>query len=220
MDVKVSTKRWRDRSQTQRYGGSGTGYRERSPCPDPPYRWVCDPSRHRFVETFTSLAFASLSNDLPIMMPPTAIKLVLSCLWYRNAFVSTNMFSDCRNLIALKPINLRWIVATKCASSETVQSCHDGSRATVPLLRYAPLTWQRYGGSGTGYHDGHPLPRVCLREPGSRDDINQWRYVIRAQMICHRNNSYLHDVPECLLVKNCPTPPGLPIPVANKIQKQ
>ena len=27
------------------------------------------------------------------------------------------------------------------------------SRATVPLLRYAPLTWQsqRYGGSGTGY---------------------------------------------------------------------
>ena len=26
MDVKVSTKRWRDRSQTQRYGGSGTGY--------------------------------------------------------------------------------------------------------------------------------------------------------------------------------------------------
>ena len=25
-DIKVSTKRWRDRSQTQRYGGSGTGY--------------------------------------------------------------------------------------------------------------------------------------------------------------------------------------------------
>ena len=25
-DVKVSTKGWRDRSQTQRYGGSGTGY--------------------------------------------------------------------------------------------------------------------------------------------------------------------------------------------------
>ena len=24
-DVKVSTKRWRDGSQTQRYGGSGTG---------------------------------------------------------------------------------------------------------------------------------------------------------------------------------------------------
>ena len=32
------------------------------------------------------------------------------------------------------------------------------------------------------------------------------------------NNRYLHDVPECLLVKNCPTPSGLPIPVANKIQ--
>ena len=27
-DVKVSTKRWRDRSQTQRYGGSGTGYHD------------------------------------------------------------------------------------------------------------------------------------------------------------------------------------------------
>ena len=37
-------------------------------------------------------------------------------------------------------------------------------------------------------------------------------------MICYRNNSYLHDVPECLLVKNCPTPSGLPIPVANEIQ--
>ena len=53
---------------------------------------------------------------------PTTIKLVLSCLWYRYASVSTNMFSDCRNLIALKSINLRWFVATKCASSETVQS--------------------------------------------------------------------------------------------------
>ena len=56
---------------------------------------------------------------------------------------------------------------------------------------------------------------------GSREDINwQWRYVIRAQMICHCNNRYSHDVPKCLLAKNCPTPPGLPIPVANKIQKQ
>ena len=70
-----------------------------------------------------------------------------------------------------------------------------------------------------GCHDRHPLPRVCLREPGSRDVINwQWRYVIRAHMICYRNNRYLHDVPECLLVKNCPTPSGLPIPVTNKIQ--
>ena len=70
-----------------------------------------------------------------------------------------------------------------------------------------------------GCHDRHPLPRVCLREPGSRDVINwQWRYVIRAQMICYRNNRHLHGIPECLLVKNCPTPWGLPIPVANKIQ--
>ena len=92
------------------------------PVPDPPHRWVCDPSRHRFVETFTSVAFTSLSNYLPIMMSPTTIKLVLSCLWYRNASVSANMFSDCRNLIALKPINSRWIVATKCASNETVLS--------------------------------------------------------------------------------------------------
>ena len=37
-------------------------------------------------------------------------------------------------------------------------------------------------------------------------------------MICYRNNRYLHDVPECLLKKNCPTSSGLPIPVANKIQ--
>ena len=37
--------------------------------------------------------------------------------------------------------------------------------------------------------------------------------VIRAQMICYRNNRYLHGVPECLLVKSCPTPSGLPIPV-------
>ena len=35
--------------------------------PDPPYRWVCDPSRHRFVETFTAPTFTSLSNDLPII---------------------------------------------------------------------------------------------------------------------------------------------------------
>ena len=37
-------------------------------------------------------------------------------------------------------------------------------------------------------------------------------------MIFYRNNKYLHDVPECLLVKSCPTPSGLPIPVTNKIQ--
>ena len=46
----------------------------------------------------------------------------------------------------------------------------------------------------------------------------EWVFVIRAQMICYRNDKYLHDVPECLLVKNCPTPSGLPIPVVNKIQ--
>ena len=86
------------------------------------------------------------------------------------------MFSDSRKLTALKPINLRWIVATKCASSETLQSL--------------------------GCHDRHPLPRVCLREPGSRDVKNwQWRYVICAQMICYRNNRYLHDVLDCHLLK-------------------
>ena len=37
------------------------------------------------------------------------------------------------------------------------------SRATVPLLRYAPLTWQRYGGSGTGYS---PLCRICVAQLG------------------------------------------------------
>ena len=47
-----------------------------------------------------------------------------------------------------------------------------------------------------GCNDRHSLPRVCLRGPGSRNVINwQWRYVIRAQMICNCNNKYLHDVP-------------------------
>ena len=32
------------------------------------------------------------------------------------------------------------------------------------------------------------------------------RDVIRSEMICYRHSRYLHDVPECLLVKNCPTP--------------
>ena len=59
------------------------------------------------METFMSLVFTSLSNDLPIMMSPTTIKLVLRCLWYRKTSVNTNVFSDCRNSIALKPINLR-----------------------------------------------------------------------------------------------------------------
>ena len=53
-----------------------------------------------------------------------------------------------------------------------------------------------------GCHDRHPLPRVCLREPRSRDVINwQWPYVIRAQIICSRNNRYLHDVPSISLWK-------------------
>ena len=61
---------------------------------------------------------------------------------------------------------------------------------------------ERYRAESLGCHDRHPLPRVCLREPGSRDIINwQWQYVIRAQMICYLNNRYRHDVSECLLVK-------------------
>ena len=84
--------------------------------------WVCDPSRHPFMETFTSLVFTSLSSDLSIMIVPTAIKLVLRCLWCRNASVNANVFLDCRNSIALKPINSRWIVATKCAPNETMHS--------------------------------------------------------------------------------------------------
>ena len=53
-----------------------------------------------------------------------------------------------------------------------------------------------------GCHDSHPLPGVCLREPGSRDIINWQRlYVIRTQMICYRNDKYLQDVPECLMKK-------------------
>ena len=96
---------------------------------------------------FTSFAFTSLSNELPIMMSPTAIKLVLSCLWYCNASVSTNMFSVCRNLMALKPINLRWIVATKCASTKP--------------LRVVRLPWQTPAASrlfeGAGQPGRHKL---------------------------------------------------------------
>ena len=47
-----------------------------SPC-QTPYRWVRDPSRHRYRETLTSPIFTSLSRDLPIKMSLTAIKLVL-----------------------------------------------------------------------------------------------------------------------------------------------
>ena len=127
-------------------------------------------------------------------MFPTAIKLVLSCLWYLNASVSTCMFPDCRNLVAIKLINFK-------------------------MNRGHTMRLERNREESLGCHDRHPLPRVCLREPGSRDVINwQWRYVIRAQMICYRNNWYLHDVPECLLVKNCPTPSRLPTQVADNIQ--
>ena len=48
-------------------------------------------------------------------MSPTAIKLVLRCVWYRNASADTNVFSDIRSSIASKPITLRLIVITKCA---------------------------------------------------------------------------------------------------------
>ena len=89
----------------------------------------------------------------------------------------------------------------------------------LKMNRGHKMRLKRNRAESLGCHDRHPLPRVCFREPGSWDVINwQWRYVIRDQMICYRNNRYLHDVPECLLVKNCPTPSGLPIPVAKKIQ--
>ena len=116
------------------------------------------PRLHKFMKWFA------------IMMSPTAIKLVLSCLWYRHASVSTNMFSDCINLIALKAINLRL------------------------------MHLKRNRAESLGCHDRHPLPRICLREPGSRDVINcQWRDVIHAQSICYRSNRYLHDVPSVCL---------------------
>ena len=133
-----------------------------------------------------------------MMMSPTTIKLVLSCLWYRNASVSTNMFSGCRNV----GCNVDCIKTNKL-------NMNRGHKMRLKQNRAESL----------GYHDRHPLSRVFLREPGSRDVKNwQWRYVIHAQMICNRNNRYLHDVPECRFVKNCPTPPRIPIPVATKIQ--
>ena len=53
-----------------------------------------------------------------------------------------------------------------------------------------------------GCHDRHSLLRICLREPGSPDVINwQWRYVIRAQMICYRNNSFYMTSPSVSLWK-------------------
>ena len=122
---------------------------------------VRDPSRHRFVEIFTPVAFTSLSNDLPIMMSPITIKLVLNCLWYRNASVSTNMFSDCRNLIALKPINLRWIMATKCASSETVQIWVVRLPWQAPAGRCLTFVWgsRAAGTSKTDNGDTSPVPK-------------------------------------------------------------
>ena len=69
------------------------------------------------------------------------------------------------------------------------------------MTRGHKMRLRRNRAQSLGCHDRHPLPRVCLREPGSWDVINwQWRYVIRAQMICYRNNRYLHDVLKCLLV--------------------
>ena len=58
---------------------------------------------------------------------------------------------------------------------------------------------------------GHFLSRFCPRHISSA----KIRYhTLKATL----PSQYLHDVPKCLLVKNCPTPPGLPIPVANEIQ--
>ena len=127
-------------------------------------------------------------------MSPTAIKLVLSCLWYRNASVGTNMFSDCRNLIALKPINLRWIVATKCASSETVLSRYVAMTDT----RCLAFVWgsRTAGTSKTDNDDTSFMPK--------------W-YVTAVIDI------YMTS-PSVSLWKTAQTPPGLPIPVANKIQ--
>ena len=55
-----------------------------------------------------------------------------------------------------------------------------------------------------------------LREPGSRGIITDNGATSNDML---PNNIYLHDFPERLLVKNCPIPSGIPIPVANKIQE-
>ena len=47
-------------------------------------------------------------------------------------------------------------------------------------------------------HDRHPLPCVCLREPGRRDVITDNGATSNDML---PKNIYLHDVPECLLVK-------------------
>ena len=43
------------------------------------------------------------------------------------------------------------IYSSSSSSSPSSSSSSPLAGTTVPLLRYAPLTWQRYGGSGTGY---------------------------------------------------------------------
>ena len=73
--------------------------------------------------------------------------------------------------------------------------------------RVARLPWQAPAASrlfeGAG-QPGHKKLTIAIHDPCPNDMLPQYKY--------------LHDVPECLILKNCPTPPGLPIPVANKIQ--
>ena len=67
------------------------------------------------------------------------------------------MFSDCRNLIALKPENLRWIVATKCASNETVQS----HQVAMTGTRCLTFVWgsRAAGTSSTDNSDTSSVPK-------------------------------------------------------------
>ena len=88
-------------------------------------------------------------------------------------------------------------------SHQSCMSLHIGTNNNVggsiktnklEMNRGHKMHLKRNRAESLGYHDRHPLPRVCLRELGSRDVINwQWLYVIRAQMICYRNNRYLHE---------------------------
>ena len=74
------------------------------------------------------------------------------------------------------------------------------------MNRGQKMCLKRNRAKSLGCHGRDPLLRVCLREPSNGDIINwQCRDVIRAQVICYHDNRSLHDVPECLLVKNCPT---------------
>ena len=82
------------------------------------------------------------------------------CLSAKMAIIKKNFISTCQKNLTIKQFDKRKI----CYFDICVNHPNPGRSyiwephlqpspwlATVPLLHYAPLTWQRYGGSGTDY---------------------------------------------------------------------